>query len=77
MLFTDLNGDGRDDYVWVSPSGAVTAFLNGGGSDVRRPVWHPKGVIASGFASSRSEVRFADINGIKSKSSPITLANIL
>ncbi|CAM1503170.1 Fc.00g079460.m01.CDS01 [Cosmosporella sp. VM-42] len=62
VVFADLNGDGRDDYLWVSMSGAVTAFLNGGG-EPGKPNWLPQGEIASGVGAKRSEVHFADING--------------
>ncbi|KAH8821022.1 hypothetical protein F5884DRAFT_850267 [Xylogone sp. PMI_703] len=62
VVFADLNGDGRDDYLWVSPGGQVLAFLNGGG-DPGHPNWIPQGIIASGVGATRDEVRFADLNG--------------
>lgn len=61
VVFADLNGDGRDDYLWVSESGTVTAYLNGGGSGT--PTWISQGLVASGVGYGRSEISFADING--------------
>jgi hypothetical protein len=63
VVFADLDGDGRDDYLWVSDTGALTLYLNGAGD---KPDWKSQGVVASGVGASRSEVVFADMNGEKS-----------
>ncbi|KAL3470226.1 hypothetical protein BJX99DRAFT_264439 [Aspergillus californicus] len=62
VRFADLNGDGRDDYLYVSDSGAVTAYLNAGG-DADHPTWIPQGVIATGVGGKQADIQFADING--------------
>ncbi len=66
--FGDINGDARDDYLWVDPSnGAVTAYLNFGGPG-NRPEnaqihYSADGVVATGVGTDGSGVRFADLNG--------------
>ncbi|MFI5689780.1 FG-GAP-like repeat-containing protein [Streptomyces sp. NPDC051636] len=65
VRFADLNGDGRDDYLIVSPQGAVTLYLNGG---LRSPgqdaIWHPWGQVASGGLNGpNTHIDFADLNG--------------
>ncbi|KAH8696250.1 hypothetical protein BGW36DRAFT_380518 [Talaromyces proteolyticus] len=62
VVFADLNGDGRDDYLWVSETGAVTAYLNGAG-ETGKSSWIPQGTVATGVGANRSEVVFADLNG--------------
>jgi lysophospholipase L1-like esterase len=52
LRFGDIDGDGRDDYLWVSDSGAVTAYLNTAGSSADEVVWVPQGEIASGYGYS-------------------------
>jgi hypothetical protein len=65
--FTDLNGDGRAEYLYVDDAGAVTAFLNLGGPDngpdAAKISWLPQGVIATGVGADRGSVQFADLNG--------------
>ncbi|KAF3480767.1 acetyl xylan esterase [Arthroderma uncinatum] len=62
VQFADLNGDGRDEYLWVHEDGSVTAFQNLGYKD-GAVNWWPRGKIASGVGGARHEVRFADLNG--------------
>jgi len=56
LRFADLDGDGRDDYIFLAQDGHVRAYLNTGNF----PTWTDLGVIAHGF-SSRSVI-FADVN---------------
>jgi hypothetical protein len=73
VVFADVDGDGRADYLWLDPAtGDVTAYLNTGpkipnNKTVAGQVgWNPLGVIASGFTVTRNSVaaaRFADLNG--------------
>ncbi|WP_328965348.1 GDSL-type esterase/lipase family protein [Streptomyces virginiae] len=67
VRFADVTGDGRDEYLYVSPEGAVTAWLNDGrqGDDDQHPYFGRNlGVIAPGVrGATREQIRFADING--------------
>ncbi|MCZ7438872.1 FG-GAP-like repeat-containing protein [Micromonospora sp. WMMC241] len=60
LTFTDVNGDGRDDYLVVGAEGQVRAWLNAVGGS--RP-WLFQGEIASGVGASRADVVFAEVNG--------------
>ena len=68
LRFADIDGDGRDDYIWLDPkSGAPQVYLNGGmnENDVLGWQWIPLNggnPIASGVAPA-SQVKFGDING--------------
>lgn len=47
--FTDLNGDKKDDLVWVSKNGQVTTWINRRGFDVGiGPEWLSQGVTHQG-----------------------------
>ncbi|PQE23373.1 FG-GAP repeat domain-containing protein [Rutstroemia sp. NJR-2017a WRK4] len=62
VRLADMDGDGRDDYLWVHPAtGAATLYLNGGYKDGAIE-WISKGEIATGLGESTGVV-FADING--------------
>ncbi|KAK2032882.1 hypothetical protein LX32DRAFT_554471 [Colletotrichum zoysiae] len=68
VMFADLNGDGRADYLTVSPTGAVSAWLNLGsnidnGPNAAKVSWLPQGVIATGVGSDRNATVIHDING--------------
>ncbi|NJP88216.1 hypothetical protein HCN51_01870 [Nonomuraea sp. FMUSA5-5] len=68
IRFTDLNGDGRADYVKLNDDSSVQAWLNGG-PNPKEPaggadwLWYPQGTIASGVGAPGSHIRFADLNG--------------
>jgi hypothetical protein len=74
---TDINGDGRADYLEVtrSGSGSVNEWLNGGGPNdgpnATQVVWHPQGSITTGDGTSGANVMFAGgssaLNFIKRK----------
>ncbi|MFI7448569.1 GDSL-type esterase/lipase family protein [Nonomuraea sp. NPDC049714] len=64
IRFTDLNGDGRADYVKVNDDSSVQAWINGGpnpnGGDW---FWFPQGTIAGGVGAPGANIRFTDLNG--------------
>ncbi|MCM2387199.1 FG-GAP-like repeat-containing protein [Streptomyces albipurpureus] len=59
---TDINGDGRADYLVVETSGAVNAWLNTPG-DGGLPSWQSWGEIAGVPGVLPGRIRFADLNG--------------
>ncbi|KAL8671615.1 MAG: hypothetical protein Q9168_003888 [Polycauliona sp. 1 TL-2023] len=64
VTFADLNGDGRDDFIWIGPNGEITAFVNGGQADDGHWIWNPQPAkIAGGVGGKRGEIQFADLNG--------------
>ncbi|KAI3393725.1 hypothetical protein diail_3771 [Diaporthe ilicicola] len=68
IIFTDINGDGRADYVALSRTdGSARLWLNGGGPDngpnAAKVVWLPHGTIANGVGGSGMGIQFADLNG--------------
>nr|MDT0667740.1 VCBS repeat-containing protein [Micromonospora sp. DSM 115978] len=63
LMFADLDGDGRDDYLDVGQWSQVHAWRNTGvnGSGA---TWERLGRVAEGFPGARGDqVRFADLNG--------------
>lgn len=65
IRLADLNADGKADYIMIAPTGAMSAYLNGG-SNSSAPngwVWYPTGQIGGGITSNASDVQFADVNG--------------
>src|SRR2546430_17708745 len=63
IRFGDINGDGRDDYLFVYDSGAVNLYLKTQGPD-GNIAWVPYGQIATGIPGLDGDgVQFADING--------------
>ncbi|KAL4797008.1 hypothetical protein BDV19DRAFT_387548 [Aspergillus venezuelensis] len=63
VQFADMNGDGRDDYLWVSEEGQVICYLNQPGSNRGQPSWMPVGEIAAGVGASRGQILFGDVDG--------------
>ncbi|KAJ7707015.1 SGNH hydrolase-type esterase domain-containing protein [Mycena metata] len=69
VRFADLNGDGRAEYIYLDPSGAMTVYLNlgspTGGLGAANVEWLAQGVVASGPANgaTRDNVILADVNG--------------
>ncbi|MEU3063893.1 FG-GAP-like repeat-containing protein [Streptomyces subrutilus] len=61
MKYTDLDGDGRSDIVWVSPTGAATVWLNR--NDNGKTVWTYRGEFAMGTGQGPDRVFFADLDG--------------
>ena len=66
VILADLDGDGRSDYLWVSPSGQVTAYRNVGNGAANANAWH-WAPIDAGLDNlgegTRDSIRFADIDG--------------
>ncbi|MFK4037045.1 GDSL-type esterase/lipase family protein [Nonomuraea wenchangensis] len=68
VIYADLDGDRRADYLQVNGNSSVQAWLNGG-PNPKEPVgggdwlWLPQGTIASGVGAPGANIRFADLNG--------------
>ncbi|SCF21755.1 Repeat domain-containing protein [Micromonospora haikouensis] len=62
VVFADLNGDRRADYLEISADSSVRAWLNGG-SQGGGWAWNFVGTVATGVGVPGSNVRFADLNG--------------
>lgn len=60
MKYADLDGDGRDDIVWISPTGAATAWLNRNAGG--KITWVYRGEIAMGTGLGPDRVFFADLD---------------
>jgi hypothetical protein len=60
VIFADINGDGLDDYLWVSELGDVTVYLNDASNP---PKWISQGTITTGTSANRSQVVLKDLNG--------------
>ncbi|KAK3305604.1 uncharacterized protein B0T15DRAFT_511502 [Chaetomium strumarium] len=65
VFLADLDGDGKDDYLVVSPAGAIEAYVNGGTAGGSKWIWYPRGQVASGVAkrANISGWLLADIDG--------------
>jgi len=53
-----MDGDGRDDYVWISPMGELTVFINIGSP----PAWG-QGGVAINLNLPRKSLHLADWTG--------------
>ncbi|CAH0045932.1 unnamed protein product [Clonostachys solani] len=63
VKFADLNGDGRDDYVWIDPNtGDFYGWINKGRQNGGW-LWHSIGKIANNIGASAAAVQFVDIDG--------------
>ncbi|MGC4815285.1 FG-GAP-like repeat-containing protein [Micromonospora sp. DT228] len=63
VVYADLNGDRRVDYLEVSADSSVKAWLNGGSQGNGARAWNFVGTVATGVGVPGSNVRFADISG--------------
>ncbi len=65
VQLADINNDGYADYLVVDPAtGAVKAWLNGGGASAGGSwTWTALGTIADGGGTNGWPVQFADIDG--------------
>lgn len=64
VLFADINGDGRADYIVVDPvSGTGYAWLNGGPSPSGNWIWYPVKNPVTFPTGAHGYFYFADING--------------
>lgn len=51
VMFADINGDGRDDYLAVGEQGRVDLHINGGGVPGKW-IWYDEGKIADGIGKT-------------------------
>ncbi|KAH7114166.1 SGNH hydrolase-type esterase domain-containing protein [Dactylonectria estremocensis] len=59
ILFHDINGDGRDDYLWVNPlNGIVRAWIN---NYPNTPAWVDSGEYAGSIGTAGNNIRFATL----------------
>ncbi len=69
VRFTDVNGDFRDDWTWISTNGQVTTWVNQRGEEKGMvPRWLAAGVThAGGFnvydGESRNNIQFGRVFG--------------
>ncbi|WP_395575114.1 FG-GAP-like repeat-containing protein [Streptomyces sp. BK79] len=63
IVFADIDGDAKDDYLVLQEDGSVLAWLNNGGDTGGTAGWIERGRIASGVGAPSSQVEFADANG--------------
>ena len=62
VLFADINGDGRPDYLCKNSKGGLDAYLNiGKAKTIAGIEWKPAGHIAQG--TGWGDIALADING--------------
>ncbi|MCJ1470335.1 hypothetical protein MMC07_008980 [Pseudocyphellaria aurata] len=62
VLFADINGDGRDDFLIKDDRGGLEAWLNIGDSRNKNSTkWVPSGKIAPGY--NTTNITLADIDG--------------
>lgn len=62
--FIDLNGDGRDDFIHITPSGMVGTFINQRGkSEGLAPNWISVGITHQGVGAPRANVTFGRVAG--------------
>nr|UMZ45332.1 hypothetical protein [Paramyrothecium sp.] len=63
LRFADMNGDGRDDYLYIGEGGSLKLYLNTGPPGGREVLWRDMGGIATGDVNRISELVLADMNG--------------
>ncbi|KAJ3565378.1 hypothetical protein NPX13_g7525 [Xylaria arbuscula] len=66
LVFADMNGDGRDDYLIWDDDGGLTGFLNQRTNREGVPLYINQGpakVIADGIKQAPSTIRLADMDG--------------
>ncbi|KAK5731516.1 hypothetical protein LTR17_011314 [Elasticomyces elasticus] len=61
--FTDMTGDGRDDFCCVGLDGGVVCWQNTAGSDPWSPNWVSLGTVKASEGYPQAQVRLADIDG--------------
>ncbi|KAL2782956.1 SGNH hydrolase-type esterase domain-containing protein [Aspergillus keveii] len=65
VRFIDINGDHRDDWLYVEDDGAVDTYINTRGHDQSlRPDWRHAGITHQGMdtAGVREDIRFARLS---------------
>lgn len=61
VVFADINGDRRADYLTVTRTNAVSEWENNGGDKDGRAGWISRGQIASGVGTPNDQVIFANV----------------
>ena len=61
IVFTDLNGDGRSDYILVHDNGALDVWLNIGSYGSSDITWVPYTNVATGLGTAN--ISLADLDG--------------
>jgi len=67
IRFADMNGDSRDDLVYVNMTdGAVTAWYNDGWNPSAKNafLWNSQGIVSPGGFSRGSTIEFGNLNGL-------------
>ncbi|KAI0531835.1 hypothetical protein GGR58DRAFT_508047 [Xylaria digitata] len=63
VLFADLNGDGRDDYIYVDPAdGEIYGWINGLRNENDVWQWKDIGRIAGDIGATKDNLQMADLN---------------
>ncbi|KAF4970307.1 hypothetical protein FSARC_2627 [Fusarium sarcochroum] len=63
VVFADMNGDGRADFIHLAPNGAAILYINQCRLASGGVGWWNWGIIAKGVGSRREIVRIVDLNG--------------
>lgn len=63
VVFADMNGDGKADFIHLAPNGAAILYINQGRRASGGWGWWNWGEIAAGVGSNRENIRFADFDG--------------
>lgn len=63
VIFADLNGDGRAEYIWIDSDGGLNVWLNLGSTFGAKVGWLAQTVTATGVGGGRNNTFLADING--------------
>lgn len=75
VMFADINGDGRDDYLTVSDGGAVHLWINGGGIPGHW-IWYDEGTIAGGIRTIRAPIYEGPANPARTIFDTLTFADL-
>lgn len=57
-LPSDMDGDGKDDYIWIGPNGLIDIYLNTNNA----PYWENHGSVIT-LGVPRKNIRIADMDG--------------
>ncbi|KAL3458856.1 hypothetical protein BJX64DRAFT_291763 [Aspergillus heterothallicus] len=63
VIFADLNGDGRDDYIYIHSTGDVSAWINQAKGSDGTWLWQDVGKISEGVGATPESLQMVDIDG--------------
>ncbi|PGH27049.1 hypothetical protein AJ80_01235 [Polytolypa hystricis UAMH7299] len=63
VVFADIDGDGRADYLILFDGGAVKGFRNNGNLSPEGGNWEDLGMITDGVGVEGRKLQFADVDG--------------